>query len=223
MPYCSKCKVEIKTSNKKCPLCQAKLNAENELVSSVFPDTPTVFSQFSLFFRIILFISIAVCVVAVFLNKILIKYNGFWWSLIVLLSVGAMWFIIFATIRRRKSISKSILYQIILTSIIVFIADLCYGFPRWSVNFVIPSLFVSCMLAISVVAIVTKKSLDDYLIYLLISVILGLLPLIFALTPLTTVKWPSYACTAISLVLLAGFWLFSKNDILAECKKRFHL
>ena len=38
MKYCEKCKVKIRTSHEKCPLCQGVIQGEKEGTEEIFPE-----------------------------------------------------------------------------------------------------------------------------------------------------------------------------------------
>jgi len=101
--------------------------------------------------------------------------------------------------------------------------DIFTGWYRWSVNFVLPALYIAAMLGIAIVSRVMRMKAEDYTIYLLIDTVFGLIPLIFFLTGLANVGWLCLASVIISLLSLTAVFLFSEINLWQELKKRFHL
>ena len=79
------------------------------------------------------------------------------------------------------------------------------------------------MLGITIVSKVMHLKAEDYIIYLLINIIFGLVPFIFAVTGLASIKWLCLASMVVSVVGLTSVFLFSEANVWQELKKRFHL
>lgn len=221
MKYCKKCSVSIGAPRKQCPLCQGELVDKHGPEQEVFPHIPTVYKQFNLFFRILIFLSILTGVTVLGINMLTRGSGG--WSLIVLGGIGYMWVTIIATVHKKNNISKTILYQVVLFSVAAIGADLLSGWGRWSVNYVIPMLCVFAMFAIAIIARVMNHTIDEYVVYLLIDGIFGVVPLVLVLTNAASVVWPSLVSVAVSVLFLSAILLFARHDIWGELKRRLHL
>ena len=79
------------------------------------------------------------------------------------------------------------------------------------------------MLGIAIVGKVMHLNAEDYIIYLLIDIIFGLVPFIFAVTGLASVKWLCLVSMVVSVLGLTSVFLFSEANVWQELKKRFHL
>ena len=149
--------------------------------------------------RLSLFLSIAVCVICLTLNLLLWPQR--WWSLFVLAGIGAGWATVAQAIRKRSSFCKHVLYQVVTVGIVVVLFDLMTGFGHWSFNYVIPALCVFAMVVIAIIAAMGHRSISNYIIYMVVSAVFGLIPLLFLLpllwmisgslkTPLTIFDYP---------------------------------
>ncbi|MDL2287753.1 DUF6320 domain-containing protein [Oscillospiraceae bacterium OttesenSCG-928-F05] len=220
MKYCSACNVSVANPRERCPLCQAPLGGGGD-ERETFPITPSLYERYSLFFRVLIFLSVTACVTVLAVNVIL--STEYLWFLFVWSGIGYMWLTIIAMVRRRSSLSKKILFQVMQLSVLLFIIDLLTGFIGWSLDYAIPSICVSALLAINVIALVSKLRLNDYVIYVVANAALGLCPLIFVLTGVADVLWPSITCVLTSGLSLVAIFVFSDKKTRQELFKRFHL
>ena len=146
-----------------------------------------------------------------------------WWSLFVLAGVGAGWATVAQAIRKRSSFCKHVLYQVVTVGIVVVLFDLMTGFGHWSFNYVIPALCVFAMVVIAIIAAMGHRSISNYIIYMVVSAVFGLIPLLFLLPRWTTILWPTVLCAAVSVIYLAGLGLFVGRDTWQELHKRLHM
>ena len=91
MKYCAKCKVTVTGAGTRCPLCQGGLqeNGEPDVRGAIFPNIPDTLHKHSLFFRILILVSVAAVVICGVINLILPEHG--WWSLFVLAGVVCGW------------------------------------------------------------------------------------------------------------------------------------
>lgn len=225
MMRCAHCHVDVLTPRQRCPLCESPLEeaqgpARNQQ-GEAYPDIPTVYKRHSFFFKLLIFLSVIAALCCVTLN--IFFHQGGWWSLIVLLGIGYMWVTVLLGIQRMRRIGRVILYQLLAISALVIGIDLLYGNYGWALDFVVPALCVSAMLAMAIVVAVRKMRLEDAGIYLLDNALLGIVPLIFVLTGLCEVRWPSLSCVMLSFVCIVGLFIFGGRDMAQEFRRRFHI
>ena len=223
MKCCEKCGVIVPSSRERCPLCQRVL-VESDATgydAEIFPYIPTMYRKHSLLIRVAIFLSVAVCVLCVAVNFLF--WNDNWWSLFVLAGVGAAWAAAAQAIRRRSSFCKHILYQVVTVGLVVVLFDLMTGFHRWSFNYVILLMCTLTMLVIAAIAVTGHRMVSNYIIYMVLSAMFGIVPILFVLLHWTDVLWPTVFTAAASIIYLAGLLLFIGRDTVSELKKRLHL
>lgn len=224
MKTCTHCGITVNAPRKLCPLCQGQLKSEpgvSQQEEEAFPIVPTYYQQFTLFFRILIMASIAAGAISIVLN--LLISNSVWWSLIVIAGIVFIWLTVITAVKKRTNLPKNILYQIVLIGITVFVIDYLTGWLKWSVNYVIPSLCLSAMIAIAVIAKIQRSRINEYAVYLLIDGVFCLAPLLLLCTRVTTVLWPSLISIASSIVFLSGILIFTGLNLKGELKRRLHL
>lgn len=221
MKECKKCGVRVSAPRALCPLCQATLTGGEDGGYETFPDVPTVYRQWGLFLRILIFASAAACLISGAVN-LLLPESGLW-SLMVIGGVGCMWATILTAIFKRNSLYKNILYEVVVISALLSLWDLFTGWHGAVFAYVLPALCLSAALSILILATVKREKPADYVVYLLIDQIFGLVPVVLGLCGLLAVRWPAYIFFTVSFLLLLGVILFNGHDLVAELRRRLHM
>lgn len=218
MKYCNKCKIETDYSENICPLCQNVITGSSE---SVFPFIPDLYKENKLFFKILMLVCILVALISVFLNIIIPTKVNF--SIFVVCGIVCFLLILKIGLAKRYNISKTILWQVVIVSVLSFLWDYFNGFYKWSITYVIPIVCVIGSLNIVFLLKIFKKYIEDYLIYFIIVALLGFVPIIFLTLNLVTTDIPSLICIFISAILFILMIVFRKNDIIDELRRRLHI
>lgn len=225
MKYCNSCKVNVTGGQPRCPLCQGELEelgggtvGEEE---EVFPVIPTLYRQHHVFFRILIFATVACVVVSLTVNWMIPESGS--WSAIVLAAAACLWLTLWIAVQKRKNILKHILWQTFLVSLLSVAWDYFTGWRGWSVDFAVPSICLVAMVSLSVVSRVMKVCVEEYLIYIVLGGLFGIIPLGFLLTGLVKVVYLPMGCVAASVLFLAGILIFQGENIGADLRRRLHL
>lgn len=221
MKYCERCKVKIAGRGESCPLCGGYLDRIAEDEPDVFPQIPTIYCQYNLFFRLLAWISIIVVTVSLAVNYG-VPQTGYW-SLVVLGVVCSFWISLSISVRKRGNLSHRILNQLLVVSVLVILWDLLTGWHRWSIDYVIPILCVTGMGAMAILGRVMKQYIDDPILYLSIYGGLGMIPLIPLFLGWLNVIYPTLICVVISVISLSGVILFRGKKLRQELNRRMHV
>lgn len=219
MKYCGKCKVSFRGEETVCPLCQNRLSGVDE--KAIYPMVPTIYRQFELFFKLLIFSTIIAGVTCVAVNLIL-PQSGYW-SVFVVLGILCFWISLLYALRKKDNIPNNITAQVFILSTLSFGWDWFTGWRGWSLSFVIPISCSVAMLSLAIIAKVTKMPAGDYIIYLIVDIVFGTVPLIFYLTGLVGFVIPSIICISLSALSLSALILFEGKNVLREIIKSFHL
>lgn len=219
MRICKKCGVKVRGTETVCPLCQHKLSGEPG--EKVYPVIPTVYRQHELFFKCLILISVAAGVVCAAVN-LLVPGNGCW-SVFVALGILCFWISLAYAVRKRDNIPKNITVQVFLVSVLSFGWDWLTGWRGWSLDFVIPIACGAAMLSLFIIAKVMKLPPEDYIIYFMVDILFGVVPLVFYLTGLIRVAVPSVVCISLSFLSLSALIIFEGKEMLRELARRFHV
>lgn len=236
MRRCEKCQVSLTGQPAHCPLCGSDTAPREESASGFppaagslaaggdgrsYPYLPYAVPPHIRLIRLLQLGTIVAAVICVAINYILPSRG--WWSLFVIAGIASFWLTFSIAMRKRHNIPKNLVWQTVLISVLALLWDIFTGFRGWSVDYVIPILCVGTMACLSVWARIKKLRAGDYLIYLIIDSIFGIVPLLLLLLDIPRVNFPSTICIAVSVVSLSSLWLLEGNALWAEICRRLHV
>lgn len=221
MKRCEKCNVNIIGKRQSCPLCQGVLLGEDKEQHEIFPHIYTIYKQHNMFFKIFILISIIIATVTVALN-IMFPQKGAW-SFFIIGGLASVWISLITAINKRNNINKNIVYQVMVISLALVVWDYMTSWKGWSIDYVIPIICVFAMISMAIISKVMRLNIEDYILYLIIDGLFGIIPIIFILIGILNVTYPSLICVVGSIISLATIILFEGESMRAEMKKRLHL
>lgn len=231
MKYCRKCALSVNTGYEYCPLCASQLTECQEgeppekkvddagACDEVYPHL-VVEVKYNFLLRLLLFISVVGASTCLLIN--LLTYDGMLWSLLVAGGIGFFWAALIYPIAVRKNIGHHIAVDAVCACIFFVVAQFVIGTKGWSLDYVVPFLFIAATTIISVVILVRRMSWREYALYQFITIIFGLLPVISVIAHLVSTSWPSIVSAFYSFVTLLGMIIFADKKYKNELIKRFH-
>ncbi len=219
MMYCKKCNVSVNGDKKCCPLCQGTLIGEPSVDAYPKIEQPRYSRHFLI--RLVSFIAIAVAVICIFVN-IMVSPKIYWcWFAVFGILCG--WITAIIGITYRKRLISNIMIQLFIVTAMCFLWDKFTGWHKWSIDFVLPCSCFASTVAICVLSVVKKIPKNEYMVYLIINGIYGLVPLIFIVKGVLNIIYPSAICTALSIILVSAIFLFYGRSVSSEISKKMHL
>ncbi|MGB4588641.1 MAG: DUF6320 domain-containing protein [Clostridiaceae bacterium] len=222
MQYCNHCKVSIRNPKEQCPLCGNKLAPlDDELEKKeIFPSIPSYLKS-HLTLRILILVSIILVVFSFSIYAIFpTKMN---WPLLLTFGIVSIWLDLIFLVQKRFHIPKKIVWQVAIISLLSVFWDWKIGWIGWSITYVIPFLCLIGMILMYSIAIIMKLSTRDYITYVFIDALFGIIPIIFILFNLVDVIYPSIISIAISVIFLAAIFILQGKSIISELDKRMHM
>ena len=134
-----------------------------------------------------------------------------------------MWIAIAISINKRRNIPKNILYQVVFIALVAVVWDFVTDWHGWSLDYVIPIACIAAMIAMWVIAVVLNLKFEDYVIYLLVDAVFGIVPTIFLIIGNLQVLLPSLLCVSLSIISFAGMFLFEGKRMMTELRRRLHM
>lgn len=174
------------------------------------------------FFKIFSFCCIAAAVITAAVNVTATPDKL--WGLFVAGGILSMWLALAVGYFKRNNLLKNAMWQLLIVTLGCIIWDLFTGWHRWSVNYVLPT--VSVVIVISMLIISKIQSLEprEYMIYEVMAAGYGLiLSMIFILTHVVRVMYPSVICAGFSFLFLTALALFRHREFKEEMHKKFHI
>lgn len=222
MQYCSQCRLKVRGRRERCVLCGNTLitsDAEKDS-EEVFPEIPPAYeSHFAI--KILAFISFAV-VVASFAIRIIFP-TDINWPVFVIFGLVSMWLGLIVVVRKKHNMPKTIIWQVTVVSLLSVFWDWQTGWRGWSLDYLIPILYVAAELVMYITAKIMRLSIRDYLTYALLDGLFGILPILFILLGWVRTLYPSILCAAFSVIFLAAIFIFQGDQIKRELNKKMHI
>jgi len=222
MILCNHCKVYIRDGKNKCPLCGNILSQkDNESKEeAIYPEIPPSYER-HLAIRILIFISVVAVVISYIIYSLFpTKVN---WPMLVLLGVASMWLSITYVLRKRSNITKTIMWQVVIMSLLSILWDWKIGWRGWSLDYAIPFLCIAAIIVMYVTAKAMRLGTGYYIAYFLLGGLFGIIPGLFILLDLVKVNYPSIISVAVSIIFLSAIIIFQGEKILSELQKRMHI
>jgi len=204
----------------KCPLCMNTLPDGGEIQEKVFPHIPPVYVR-HMAIRIMAFVSVVVIVSSFTISRFFMLFNN--WFRYVLFGVISMWISLALVIRKRHNISKNIMWQVTVVSLLSILWDWATDWRGWSLEYLIPIANVSAMVVMYITAKAMRLSVRDYIAYFFLSGLFGIIPILFILFGWVNVVYPSTICVAVSIIFLSAILIFQGENIINELSKRMHI
>lgn len=217
---CKKCGVRLTGRPERCPLCHGELFGEPE-GENIFPDISYEKMEQRFLVRLLAFGTVIVIVLCAAVNYVVPEYG--WWFMFVVAGLLSVWIAAANTVKKRGNLLKSVLWQVCVDSVLLVLWDFGMGFLKWSVDFVLPVLYICSIIAMFVIAFCKHIQPQDYLLYLVLDILIGLIPAILLLTEVVQVIYPSVVCVVVSVVAMAALILFNGQALKNELIRRLHL
>ncbi len=141
----------------------------------------------------------------------------------VVFGIASMWLVVMIIIRKRRNIAKGIVYLIVWLSLISVYWDYLNGWQGWSTTYFVPIICSSALIAMFIAVRVVKLEAGDYLPYLIVAALLGLIPALFLALKLVEQAIPSAVSLGLSSVMLILILAFRRKVVMRELEKRFHV
>lgn len=217
---CKKCGFHLVGTATKCPFCQGELTGESG-EANVFPDIPFKEPQYDVLIRLLAFGTIVAVAVCIAVNYS-VQETG-WWSLFVAAGLLSVWIVVGIAVKKHSNPLKALLWQVCVGSLLALAWDYWIGFLGWSLDFVIPILYICSFLIMMLLVRFMHLKPQDYMLYLAWDLLLGVIPLSLLLCGMLRVTYPSLICVVVSIVGFTGLVLFKGPVLRAEFIRIFHL
>lgn len=219
MRWCYKCNVSVNTTSSRCPLCYSQLEGNED--DAIFPYVPTVYIKHKLFIKVLLFISFLSSIICTIVNYLISGKIG--WAWFVIAGIMSFWVTFIIGIKGRHHIIRMMFAEVIGILVGSVIWDYLTGFYAWSITYVLPFLSIAYMSVLLFLGIFLKNIFRDYVVYIYLNFLIGIIPLYFVIKNMVTVEWPSMICVIFSIFALLFFAIFNYRQMRNELERRLHI
>lgn len=220
MSKCHHCGIIITDPSETCPLCKGVVEIGGD-TRATYPDIPLLRKKLFLIRRGVLF----ACMVAAALC-LYVDYHtadGFGWSIIAAAGILAGVTIFLLMTDPSTGYRTRTLFTIALSVAFILIVDYATGFKGWSVNFVIPGVIFLFNLSLLILMVINKRSWYSYLIYQILAIFAGAIPIILIYRHIVTFPILSELAFGASVFLFIGTLLFGGRMAVEELQRRFYI
>ena len=224
MSRCNYCNVEILDNTDVCPLCHGVLKTSGETDVEIQETYPDVYGK-SRRFTFILRIFFAVWLISSIILGVINIQLGLrpLWFIVVSASAAYVLYIVRLMSDHESGYLKRIFAAVFLGGLLTLVIDYIFGFYRWSVNYVLPGTLLLINLILMILIFVNRRNWSSYIILQLLSVFLGIIPLILErVGVITNPILPEIAFIS-SILLFLGTLIIGGRTALNELKRRFHI
>jgi hypothetical protein len=209
--------------SEQCPLCHTILNAETSKDPIPAMDYPEIFRKvraMTFFARILLTVCFVTSMITVAVN---VQSGGMAWSAIVSASLFYVYFLILIMSSKKTGYMSRINLTLLLTLSLTIIIDVVCDFKGWSVNFCLPSTIIICNVVALLLMIINRRNWQSYMMYQLITVFLGLVPVLLVKLGIVTHPVLSEIAFISSVSVFLGTLIIGGGAARAELGRRFHI
>lgn len=232
MKHCHECNVDIDTSRVTCPFCKDILEDKNDEKTKMesYENFKEKKRPTHLVRKIFIFLSLIAIFVCCIIN--FLTFEKSYWSLIIVGSIIYLWVLIGFTILSRHNIALKLLLQAIAIALILTFIQMETPSVHWLIPYALPFIMVATTFAITLLIFIKIMRYKDYMLYLIMVALIGIIPLILACADTTShlfivndkvIMWPSIVCCSYAGFTIIGLFLFGNRATKAEFIKRFHV
>ena len=219
MLHCPKCRVSIRGDKTGCPLCGGRLTGEPE--PGAFPVLEKRRISHMSVVKVATFCCLSVFIILMAL-EILYDFKLPWVPFIVLIMVIA-WADLMVGVYYRNNFIKTFAIETYLIMAACLLIDVLTGWRGWSVAFVLPIGFVVLVFVTVIVGLAADLRLEEYIIYIVVTMLLSMLQIIPVLMHTNPVILPAVLSMALLLILGCAAVIFRFRDLRSAAEKLFNI
>lgn len=226
MKFCPECKIEVGGPEVHCPLCGCELKKSNRSdgEANLYPDFTAVTKHRSKFpplakvFAFLSLVAVFVCgLVDLLLNRRLT------WSLFVIGGIAALWMSVGVHLLSDINLSNKLLLDLCALSFYLMLIDRLTGWSQWSIDYVIPILYMGVMITVIILALVFRNYWREYILSLVSVCVLGLGPLLIFFNSKSPMRYLCLAAALMAAALAGGLLFFAGGKVFSEWQRRMNI
>lgn len=228
MYKCKRCNVWVADDTLACPLCHMVLTEEKgqkEKTADIggYPDARKAARRFRRVGRILLFISLALEMLLVFINYLTFNAEPKYWSVVTGGIIAYLLLTLWEIFSRRQGHIRKIYTQIFVILGLMVLIDFSLGWKGWSLEFGLPCIIYGLVLAIIICMSVNSSSWQNYLLMQLAAVALSILDVVLNFTGHFHHIVLAWIALGLSVLLWSGTMIIGDRKAKNELKRKLHI
>lgn len=221
MSKCIKCRVEFQDPAEICPFCGNALSEHTGDETFLYPKLKEQNRGMHLAMRIYLFAAVVGFVFLLCLNHHLRARIR--WDLLAGIGMLYAWMTWKVSFFRHEGYLKKALIQTFSGILAVIAVDGVLGFHGWSLNYVMPGVFVLMDIAMIVLMIVNSRNWQSYLPVQIIMILCSLIPVLLYHMKVDHAWYPAVGALGITVLVFLGTLAIGGRRAVEELRRRFHV
>lgn len=226
MRRCPECKIEIGDPVSRCPLCGAELefSGTEQAEGSLYPDFSAhdqPRSSFPLLAKIFAFLSLIAAGTCSLIDLLITHHLT--WSLYVTGGIALLWTTVGVHLLTKINLNYTLLNDMTALSLYLILIDYLSGWKRWSIDYVIPILYIGIMITTIVLALIFSVYWREYILSLAVVCILGIGPLLIFLNSRSPIRFLCLAAALAAAALAVGLLFFAGGKLFSEWRRRMKI
>ena len=220
MSRCKSCKIEILDHSDKCPLCHRVLETGDKERRNSYPDARVLNKQIHLAANIVLFASLVVGWLAVYIEWQIAEEH--FWSFLVVLGL------IYANVVLRMAMIGKSSYQFkgffwaFTAILLMYGVDVLTGNYGWSLTFGFPGVIVVLDIGIFVLMFVNHRNWQSYMMAEIVVTLISIIPPVLYACDVIDFYYPAVGANVFSFFLFLGTLIIGDRRAREELRRRFH-
>ena len=228
MQMCTQCNIKISTETDRCPLCHGALSASHQHhLIQTYPVDPPAKRKRRWIIRTVSVAALISIAISVAVN--VLTWSGTLWCVVLSACVVYAWLMGWITCRRKVHVGLKLLGHALSISLLLVVVN-AFAFNAkpfhqitWSVSYAMPIVLICFTAAISIVMVIQKQRMREYLLYQFVLCLMVLIPLILVLCGVTNPMIPSIVAAGWSCVTTIILVLFARKTVVLEFGRMFHI
>ena len=145
------------------------------------------------------------------------------WAAVANIGIIYIWILLFYTIKKRINIAGHVLLHTLLASLFTVFIDYEFGFKEWSLNIIVPIIFIISNITMLILTIVSRKKYIKYAIYQLFIFVLSFIPFFLLAEQLIQTRILCIVATVISFINFGVSLVLCTKSIKEVVIRKFHM
>ena len=237
MNKCKRCNVWVADDTMVCPLCHTILTGNKPMEQSLdhnankmqtvkrpgYPDVKKNTRRFRKAGRILLFISLAVEMLLVFINYLTFDAAPKYWSVVTGGIIAYLILTLWDIFSRRQGHIRKIYTQIFVILGLLVLIDYSLDWKGWSLEFGLPCIIYGLVLAIIICMSVNSSSWQNYLLMQLAAIALSIVDVVLHFKGYFHHIVLAWIALGLSVLLWSGTMLIGDRKAKNELKRKLHI
>lgn len=229
MNRCKRCGVRVLDDTQICPLCHAVLTQDDKTGEKItetntgYPNVKQKTRRFQKAGRILVFLSLALEMVLIFINYMTYDALPRNWSVVTGGVIAYLILTLWDLLGHRQGHIREIYTQIFVVLGLMILVDAALGWEGWSLEFGLPCVIYGLVTAIIICMAVNSSRWQNYVLMQLAAVLLSIVDVALHLAGFLNHIVLAWVALGLSVLLWSGTMIIGDRKARNELKRKLHI